>query len=433
MIFDKIFGKKGEEKGTKTVFESAYDFDDIPEWIEKEKESLDLDAKEISKIGVDKINAAFEELESITMELEEKEIDQEVLKKLENITITSKKKFCESMKNVLAKRKRSIPEDYKQLIEFMEEAQATVNSVNKTHHTHGRYLGITFQSYLKEMGKELKIIVTFLNVMRQKMDHSNKSWREIESIEDMIDEYRLLHQSEAEINPESIESEKNKLSEELKMLETKKEEMLQDESYLRYESVLERLDEIEEEMHYINVEIYDATGPLKRILKKMHKAIENNRFSTSYHDMEFLNNFIDHPAVTVLADDGALSKTNALMRAMLEALEAGAIDEKRGKVEKSMSIAKGILSGKLDDMKKKHISLENEMKGLKDSKELYNLDELTRVERDIEQCNHRISVLNEELEHAMDISKDVQEKKDKAKMKIKKMIEGFYPEITINL
>ncbi|HPR41547.1 MAG TPA: hypothetical protein PK718_03250 [Candidatus Methanofastidiosa archaeon] len=434
MIFEKLFGKKDDEDRGRKGSVSALEFDELPQWIEGEREMLDLKAVEVARMGVDKINTSFDNLEIIINDLEESEIDQEVVKKLENITITSKKKFCENIMMVLAKRKKMLPEGHRELNEFIRDSEETVNNINKAHHTHGKYLGITFQSYLKDMGKELKIIMTMLNAMKERMREPNARWDELSRIGDTIDEYRLLDQSDANIRLEGIEAEKIRLNAELEGLERKKNEIVDGPAHKRYLEVLERLDAIEDEMHDINIRIYDEVGPLKRALKKMHKAMEGGRFKTTYDDGEYMKAFIEHPAVTIISeDDRDLSRTRKLMRALLDAIEGDVIDEKRSKLEKTVSIGRGILNGNLNDMKGDHMGLEKELKDLETFKGSHDLEDLRKIEKEMEQSSHRIQTLDEELEHGMEISNDVQEKKDKAKIKIKKMIEGFYPEITINL
>jgi len=434
MIFDRFFGKKEDKKEERRPAETTLDFEEIPQWIEREKNALDVEANdEVSKLGVERINLAFDNLDTIIEDLEERELDQEVIKKLENITLTSKKKFCENVRILLSKRKRFIPDGYLELRQFIAEAQETVNNINKAHQTHGRYLGITFQNSLKEIGKELKTIVTLLNTMTERMKDIKSKWEQLDSISEIIEENRLLHQSEMDVKLEGFEEERDKLVKELEELENKRNELIQDPSHTKFLEIQGRLEMIEKEMHEKNSQIYDITGPLKRILKKMHKSIQNGRYKTSYDDEKYLEEFIEHPALSIIADDEKLTRTNRLMETMLAAINEGVIDEKKSKLDKTVAIGRGIISGDIDDLKHEYSSLENEKEALLMAKESYDIENLKRVERDIEQCNHRLDVLNEELEHALQISEDVQGKKDKAKRKIKKIIEGFYPEITINL
>ncbi|MBN1785979.1 MAG: hypothetical protein JW825_03165 [Candidatus Methanofastidiosa archaeon] len=431
MIFDKLFGKKEEVR--KKEEHASLDFAKLPEWVKGEIEDLDEEADEISKLGMERINDSFRRLEEIVNELDEKEMDQEVLRKLENITITSKKKFCENMKIVLSKKKWSNTRGYAELDEYIRETEETVRSINKTHTTHGRYLGIVFQSYLKDMGKELKNIVTTTGLMKQKMGLLTSRWKELENISGLLDEYQMIHHGGTDIKIEGLETEKAALADELHSLEQRRKELVSSDQYKEHTKATARIDEIEDEEERLNHDIYGHLGQLKRILKKMHKAIENGRFSTNYDNFKFLDSFIEHPAVTLIGDGKDMKETKRLMRTMLEALDKGIIDEKRSKVEKIRSIGESTISGEIVELRRQYDLLEEEKGILCLKRDEYDVGELLRIEKDMEHHAHRIAMLGEEQERTMSLSNELSEKKRNVKMKIKRIVEDFHPEITINL
>jgi len=431
MVFDRFFGKK--EKAQAKKESRILSFDEAPEWVSSEKEEIDLEVGDVIRSNVPKINNSFDNIEAIIEDLENKELDQEIVKKLENITMTSKRKFCENMKIVLSRRDKEIPNGYSQLNEFLDESENMVKNINKSHQTHGKYLGITYESFLKDMGRELKVIVTIINLVRGQTKGLAKTWDELERIEGLIGEYGLLHHDDMGIRLEGIESERESINDNLATLEERKQKFMESDNYISYLELTKKMEDIESEEHAINSEVYAILGPLKRILKKMHKSILDKRFSTGVDDIHFLETFIEHPAATFIGDSPDLINTIGVMSTMLKAIDEGVINEKKSKMDKSYSIGKRVVSGELKGFKSRYIELESEKELYQKQLDEFDGSELTMIEREQDRFSHQLTVLNEELEHARSISNEQIVKKEKAKKKLKRLIESFNPEITINL
>ncbi|MHC1605142.1 MAG: hypothetical protein ACXQTP_04135 [Candidatus Methanofastidiosia archaeon] len=427
MVWGKLFGKK---KGSEEV-ERSLSFDNISEWLEDERKDVDAEMLDTVSPLVERIESAFDEIESTINFFDEMELEEEVVKRLENITLTSKKKFCDSMRAVLRKREKGVPESFVEMLSYLEETESTLISIDRVRATHGRYLGIVFGNVLKRIAKELKMIAVLLNGVKERTHSQRETWDRLNKLEETyaqlgeLDEAKIK-KSRKEITKE-IEGEKRFIGN----MEKKIASFKSGRRYARYRELEEKIHSLGEKESEANHDVYEYLAPMKRTLKKFKKGVENGKFHLPIKHLEFLEGYMEAPVRTLDRDTAALDNLKAIAGCLLETLREGNLKDKKHKVKKTIELCENIVNGKVDHIKTTYSSVSSELENLRKELGSLSLSELGDMEREMERARARLERKEDELASLADTEKNMASQREKLKGKLRKEVSEIDPMVRL--
>ncbi|MHC1609958.1 MAG: hypothetical protein ACXQS3_07095 [Candidatus Methanofastidiosia archaeon] len=430
MIFDKIFGKKKKEHAP--LEKKVLKISDIPQWAKNEKNTIEQEILEHSLQYIDPINKSFSTLNNYILELNDKELEEEVIKRLENITISSKKSFCENMKIILNKWKYIIPETYSDLTAYISRIESTLLSINKAQITHGKYLGIVFETDLKKIGKELKIIVTSHDMIKNIVSKNKEKWEMLCSIESIFEEIIEIEKYLSQVRKIDLQEDMEKLESQLSSLKIEKKKFLLSQEYGKYKSMQERIATLEKQEHELNLELYSVFATIKRVLKKYKKMVDDKKYTLTQEQIEFIEGLMDRPVKTLNGDTDELDLTKNFATHLLYMLKNGNIQEKKGKLDKAQDVAMRIINGELDELKQQYSSTFSELVSIKKKYKEINLDKLDSINKKQEKILAKIKHIQDELENIEKESLEMKDKKKQIISKLKDKVNEINPEISLD-
>jgi hypothetical protein len=428
MIFDKIFGKKDEKKESRSMHVSELDA-----YIETRTSELNERVEEETRRPLELIENSFSNIEVVIEDLESKELEEEVVKRLENITLTSQKKFCQSIKKALEKRSAatSLP-TYPALRDYIETTQSVLTSMDKIRATHGRYLGIAFESSMKELGKEIKIVADALGLLSNTAGEIGEEWEALRDLRERYDEYRSLDEGMMQERIKALEEERGRIGNELSAVNDDIEQYKAGEAYTSYLELQERVREADKKAEELNNRIYGYIAPLKRDLKKLKKAADNEKCrmtSEVYHKIEEM---LEAPVQSLASEDGDLPETKRMAEQLGDALRDGTLQEKDAKRNKTLEECSVILNGELDDLVKRYVAASERRDKIQDEVRTYSLHYLEELRHKKEQLEAQLQRIDERIGREKTANASSQERKQELETELQDNIERIDPNTSLD-
>lgn len=426
MIFDKIFGKK--DKPEPAAKKQELHYHDIRNWAEGEKSDIVASAVDRSRPYSEDIMSAIESLEEHISTFETQEIEEDVVKRLETITLTSKTKYCESMKRVLGHIGTPDIQDFEDIERYVDSVQDLMRNIERVHTQNGKYLGITFESTLKTIGQDVRSIVNPLAKLTEIEDTYRPRYNALETVMDLMAGMDSPAVTQNDID--NLVLEKRKVEDQLEKARTDVSEYKNSGPYREYLEKEEHIQMLEKQKKELNATIYDEIAPIKRILKKYLKALEDSKVSGV--PTSSVSDYIEYPVVSLQKDDDSLSLLSRIVEGTIDAVGSGIITEKKGKISKLHDI-KTIIPKKLTSQKEAYDTLCASISSERDEIDTIDISRLSSMERIIKDMLFSLEAANERIEEAKDLMKFENEKKKEKKQEIKRKIEKYWENVTLNL
>lgn len=352
-ILNKIFGKK--EKVAKPL---TLDLDQVEETL-------------VSKIGDEKIydegeyivrevSEILERIKKIMRDMERYRFPRDIEKKIYKPVKTSKplyiKGILEGVRNI------EVPEslNYENSRRFHKSLLNALKIIHKVQLSHGRYVAVVFRELVLKLGTELNRLIDLtkeLDEILKQRDEGITQLHELshlqEEIKNRIKEKMKAKEKKTELKQKikELAIEKNNLQEELKGI--KDSEASKD-----YVDLKQKLEDIKKEKNNIRLTILNQLGPLKRVLRKFQRLLEDGEYKTDL-PQEMIEGYISRPVETFLSDSS--HAIGDLLEMLVESIKEGKIKLKHREGEKVI--------------RKIHEILKSDFKNLRDNYEKIQLQE----------------------------------------------------------
>lgn len=428
MIFDKIFGKKDEKKHKRPMH-----VDELDQFIAERTDELNTRVEEGTSRPLGLIENSFSNIEVIIEDLMSKELEEEVVKRLENITLTSQKKFCQSMDKALEKRTATTSiATYPALEEYIETTRSVLQSMDKIRATHGRYLGIAFESSMKELGKEIKVVADALGLLSNIAADINDEWTSLRELRELHDEYRSLDEGILQKRIASLDEEAKSIANELSVVKENIEQYKQSDEHKTYLELQRRAHKAETEVDELNNRIYGYIAPLKRDLKKLKKAADNEKCrmtSDVYHKIE---ETLETPMKSLAGESEGLAETKRMVEQLRNALMDGTLQEKDAKRQKTLDECSAIINGALDDIVRSYTDALAHFEKLNEQVRNYSLHELEELRHKKEQLESQRQRIEERIKREKHAKSSSQERKQELQSELQDILNHIDPNASLD-
>ena len=428
MGFRNLFGKKDRANAPE---ERVVTMEELLPWVRGEAEKAAADLMSKGEAHGREIDRLFENISDIVAELDGKELGEELIKRLETITITSKKAYCSAMSALLSKRQRYESGDPEGVKAFYTGVQETLVQINKTATSKGRYLAIAYEHEVKEMGRTLKQIAVEANSLSMIYDEIAPRWEAAKAIEALVEEHASLDEGAlAELTDQAKASVDHCLG----VAARAKKELSAYQASERARGHLgdkALLDTLEKEEHEQNLGLYEYLAPVRRMFKKFKNAADRGVVTMPSPEYSLMEQMIEYPVIAVTAE-GGLQRCKSLMALVRTGLESSIITEKQTRIDKAVSRCKEIERGDMDMMVDGYVELIGRRKTLAQALESYHDPELESLERQLRDAESGVAAARNALRDQQARMEAATQRREHIKAEIKRLISEFYEEITLN-
>ncbi|ODS35320.1 MAG: hypothetical protein A7316_04030 [Candidatus Altiarchaeales archaeon WOR_SM1_86-2] len=421
-FFDKIFGKKDEEKARdeKEVVIQSGDLEDfLKKKIDEEGAKICDDAKPL----VSDIIKTMDDIKRLVKGLEKAEYSGDVPKRLDKIIKASKPKYIEGIVDAIDGFRSNKTGDmgYKELKNFYGKLMETEQVIGKIDIHHGRYLPIVYGDYITAIRKDIKRLVDKSSELNKSINPAtlkelNELLQNAGQIKDYSNEMKGL---EKKVNELKI-PEKN-LRKEIAGIEKEIKELKEGNEFRELDNMKQQLDTAMKRKNGIETEIYNAISPLKRTLRKFNKIAHEGMFSKEV--IKAIDSYIEEPVGTFLKEEEKLyvilNKVNVL-------IEKKQLMLKGHEKEKVLSRVGALLGGELKTVKERYFKTKDEVDALgKKIKVAGIVKKKRKLERGLDEKSKGLEKVEDELHHIRDKKSDVADNMEKLKKKVEsKLSEG---------
>lgn len=273
----KIFAEKEQEKAELRP-------EQLEQWFEKKTKNVFDDLNSRIKEKISELNSEMKSLKEKTDKLESTEItdSEKIQSRVKNIVLSHRNNYLR-MLNQFTDRIKPNAKDYKEALEFCNMMEKELDVLGKgsakSHYT-TQHL---FSEQVGAVATSLRNMSSIIKSIRHLAEDANtsdieKTMLKIKELNDSIKKKQML--------AEKIDETKKKLTdmdEAAKKIESKKAELVQGEDYKEYNSLKEKIAEIEDDMAGISSKITDLFAPLESSLKKFQRVtFENVKLAEKY-------------------------------------------------------------------------------------------------------------------------------------------------------
>ncbi|MFH1589124.1 MAG: hypothetical protein ABIB43_00990 [archaeon] len=310
-IFDFLKKKKIEEETLK--------FSEVDDWINRKLESRIIREK-ISTFK-DQINQKIAETKQLMKKLEESSLmNENIPERVKQIMKGNRQNYIR--KTTIFLDEVNTPEDYLKISDFSKEFSTKLDGLSKETQKSYFVLKEFLQSEVSAVAKKIKEIedltIEFNN------DIKKKNYHRLEDIKDKLKEY-----NNSKVNLAALNDEKNRLKEELKVIETKKKIIMNKindlrvgRSYQEYETLKKDEKTTAEEVQKQKKEIIIHFSTLEKAFRKYKRMSLNE---------QLIDTYLEGPAEAIMKDENL--EITIILEKMLQSI--GQLELKDKKEEKT--------------------------------------------------------------------------------------------------
>ena len=344
---------------------------------------------EESDLFVENILKGVQELSQFLERFREKE-REDMFKRLDRIVKNAQKRFCDSLKNVVA-RIHGRPEDYEELVVFHQEVADALQQMQKLSRMHGRSLYLAFDKEMKDFTKTVKKMAAHHHLLGKHLQSEGEELQNLREIHEKVLEREGLGQEMASIEKEEVTAETDvaQLEKEIEQMEAKLKALESSDEYYELKNVEKSQEKLKETLKSVEKQVYNIVHPLDRDFRKFKRQVE---LGNILFDRKLLQSYEPLTEHFFKEEEGyPLLKTIAAT--MKEALETKKIKEKGHKKEKVLDILGLILNDGLRTYQQQYNAAKEQLESkLPDSTIEKRIE---TVKREVEKKRHEIAELKE--------------------------------------
>ncbi len=378
-FFDRIFGRKQVEE----VEELPIDFNNIDNFVEKEKEIILRNTHNEIKSIYNNIDGAFNNLKQSIQKLQRAGTDKNVyISKKESQIITSNRENYLKQLSLFLEKSRLKELNYRNALEYCDLLQKDLDDISKRTAKNYHITSYIFGE-AKEVAKSLKSLDDLSRNLKERI-MKNKEINYVEKLDSLHQEYKEKISDKDHINnsiaQESLNEEKE--LDNLNEIEEKINALKKSEEFKDYSNLNDELEKMDKDLLDVKNNIIDFFSPLYRILRKFQKiSIEHERL---------IENYINYPAETLVGDKDLEIKV--VLKKLKEEILKESIKDKEEKINKIMKIIDSFNDQDIKKLRSEFSKLNNE------KAKIVNKLNLLNIKKDLDNLESETKIINDRIE-----------------------------------
>lgn len=342
---------------------------------------------EESDLFVKNILKGFQELSQFLERLRGKE-REDMFKRLDRIVKNAQKRFCDSLKNVVA-RVHGKPETYEELVVFHQEVADALQQMQKLSKMHGRSLYLAFDKEMKDFTKTVKKMAAHHHLLGKHLQSEGEELQTLREIHEKVLEREGLEKEMASIEKEESATEKNvvQLEKEIEQMETKVKTLESSDEYYELRTIEKRQEKLKETLKSVEKEVYNIVHPLDRDFRKFKRQVELGNILFDLKLLDAYEPLTEH----FFKEEEGYPLLKRIAATMKDALETKKIKEKGHKKEKVLDILGLILDDGLRTYQQQYSAAQEQLESKLPDSTLET--RIETVKREVEKKRHEIAEL----------------------------------------
>ncbi|MCC7569315.1 MAG: hypothetical protein KO463_06870 [Candidatus Methanofastidiosa archaeon] len=425
MVFDRLFRKKEEDVSPVRTLGA----EDVSPWARDERASVSAALLKETSGRIATIEELFATVSEEVAALDEKELEEDLLKRLETITVTSKRSYCSTMRSLLEKREARIPATPDELRSYAKSITETLVQIQKISVSKGRYLGIAFEADMRAVSHTLKDIALQTDAIEAAVRSRAGRLEALGRIEDLCT--TVCQEEDAAGGTAALEAgihlaaaARDRAQDELARYEASEE-------YRRRKQERVALDTLRASEHEENLALYEYVAPVRRILKKYLNAAERGTIAVPPQEVAFLAKFQEYPVISLRDDEGLVGSRAAFGR-LYDALDEGRVDEKKARSDKARQRIRDLLDESFGSRMQTYRDLCRDLSQREAALGRQEDPTHAALRRAVDVAREALARREGERDDAIGRREAAQREREHAIAEMKRLISEFYPKITVN-